>query len=434
MSFSFYDSDDNLYDFSYSYNGKRIETEKLTMFKKGKGKGSLLYERKRQDIQFGSSFRGEKNSIKNLVSEDNLLFSLAGSLPNNTMTEIYKRLYFCSFSNRLKEYYKSSPFYPEFRIINENKDVQDWLKKLLIETDIGIDDFAFDDVKFIRGSNKEEKEEIPFPFFTHNSLSKENRLIFFEESRGTKELFQNAPYIYYCLKNGTPLFLDDDTVTLHNHLTRFIISLFYKEETNPKGAQIIYVSHDTALMTPGFIRRDEVWFTEKKDGMATELFSLSDFDKNQVRASAPFNRMYLGGEFGHCRISEFSLVKLVKVMRKMGGKGRDRHIKSRQLNPKQCTPSPSDYNDDYSSAKSRKRKIVHHILTEGKVTEPLYLKSLPLRDDVSIYPEHRNYTDPNGLLREALSIFQEYIDLEGHKFHIIFDVEGIHRRFEIRLK
>jgi hypothetical protein len=59
------------------------------------------------------------------------------------------------------------------------------------------------------------------------------------------------------------------------------------------------------------VRRDEIWFIEKTEGKASQLFSLSDFDKNKVRASSPFDIMYLNDAFG--AIPRFDRNNLPKI-------------------------------------------------------------------------------------------------------------------------
>lgn len=54
--------------------------------------------------------------------------------------------------------------------------------------------------------------------------------------------------------------------------------------------------HDTTLLTQEILRRDEVWFVEKKHPeLASILYSLSGF---KVRKDRRLNRGYLAGRFG----------------------------------------------------------------------------------------------------------------------------------------
>lgn len=71
---------------------------------------------------------------------------------------------------------------------------------------------------------------------------------------------------------------DEMDAHLHPLLTKHLVSLFDSTEFNPKGAQLIFTSHSTNLLDLDFLRRDQIWFTEKDEQTAaTDLFSLYDF-------------------------------------------------------------------------------------------------------------------------------------------------------------
>ena len=83
---------------------------------------------------------------------------------------------------------------------------------------------------------------------------------------------------------------------LHPLLTKHLVSLFNSEEFNPKGAQLIFTSHNTNLLDLDVLRRDQIWFTEKDaQTAATDLFSHYDFS---VRKDAKVEKGYLIGRYG----------------------------------------------------------------------------------------------------------------------------------------
>jgi hypothetical protein len=86
---------------------------------------------------------------------------------------------------------------------------------------------------------------------------------------------------------------------MHPQLTRKLVEMFHSAEMNPKGAQLIFATHDTNLMTPSLFRRDQIWLTEKGKNGGTELFSLSDIEsKKRPRKEEPFEKNYLAGRYG----------------------------------------------------------------------------------------------------------------------------------------
>jgi len=66
----------------------------------------------------------------------------------------------------------------------------------------------------------------------------------------------------------------------------------------PPGS-VIFTTYDTSLLNstlePRLFRRDQVWFLEKDEKQASQLYSLADFDE---REDASFMRRYLNGIYG----------------------------------------------------------------------------------------------------------------------------------------
>ena len=65
---------------------------------------------------------------------------------------------------------------------------------------------------------------------------------------------------------------------------------------NPHGAQLIFTSHETSLLSENILRPDQVYFTEKSpDTEATSLYSLGKFRPGN---SDRLEKEYLQGRFG----------------------------------------------------------------------------------------------------------------------------------------
>ncbi|MDR1449506.1 MAG: ATP-binding protein [Propionibacteriaceae bacterium] len=120
------------------------------------------------------------------------------------------------------------------------------------------------------------------------------------ESTGTMILYSMAGQIDHALSSGGVWLVDEIDSSLHPLLVRAVVSLFQSSVTNPKGAQIIFTTHDVSLLGnyggDGFaLDRDQVWFTEKNAEGATELIALSDY---RPRGTADTEKSYLLGRFG----------------------------------------------------------------------------------------------------------------------------------------
>jgi len=115
------------------------------------------------------------------------------------------------------------------------------------------------------------------------------------ESEGTIKYVSLAYPIIKALDEGKLLVVDELDSKLHPLLVRKIIMLFNSAETNPKGAQLFFTTHDTFLLSAGLFRRDQIWFTQKNSLGATEVYSLAEY---KVRSGSPYEKDYLTGRYG----------------------------------------------------------------------------------------------------------------------------------------
>ena len=127
---------------------------------------------------------------------------------------------------------------------------------------------------------------------------------FFEEdnmeSEGSKKIISLSGPIFDTLNDGGVIVVDELDAKLHPFLTREIVRLFTNKETNTHGAQLIFATHDTNLLDLSILRRDEIWFTEKNENEATDLYSLAEFKTggDKVRKDASLEKNYINGRYG----------------------------------------------------------------------------------------------------------------------------------------
>ena len=116
-----------------------------------------------------------------------------------------------------------------------------------------------------------------------------------EESDGTKKIFALSSLLIDTLKNAKILIIDEFDARLHPLMSRSIVELFNSDETNPHNAQLIFMTHDTNLLSNKIFRRDQIWFTEKDRYGATDLYSLVEYE---IPDDAPFEQDYIAGKYG----------------------------------------------------------------------------------------------------------------------------------------
>lgn len=121
------------------------------------------------------------------------------------------------------------------------------------------------------------------------------------ESEGTKKVIEMSGPIFDTLNEGKILIVDELDAKLHPLLTRNIVLLFMDPQKNPKGAQLIFATHDTNLLDLDIIRRDQIWFAEKDKVESTDIYSLIEFkdeDGKKVRNDRDIKRDYIRGRYG----------------------------------------------------------------------------------------------------------------------------------------
>ena len=118
-----------------------------------------------------------------------------------------------------------------------------------------------------------------------------------EESHGTQRLFAFAGPIHDVLTRGHCLWVDELNTGMHHWLTRALVKMFQDPAVNPRGAQLIFSTHDAAMMDASLFRRDQIWFAEKDVGQGSQLYSLVDIE-DKPRKDQPLFRGFLAGRFG----------------------------------------------------------------------------------------------------------------------------------------
>jgi hypothetical protein len=122
---------------------------------------------------------------------------------------------------------------------------------------------------------------------------------FRDESAGTRSWLSLLPDALDALEVGGTMVIDEIDASLHPLLTARLIGLFREADTNPRGAQLIFTTHDASLLGTALgeevLARDQIWFVEKDRNGASRLYPLSDF---KPREGENRERRYLGGSYG----------------------------------------------------------------------------------------------------------------------------------------
>lgn len=114
------------------------------------------------------------------------------------------------------------------------------------------------------------------------------------ESQGTRRFFGFAGLLALMIKNSVAFPIDELESSLHPDLyMHFILSFL----VNTTKSQIIATTHNREIFeNKDIFRNDAIWFTDKNENCATELYSLADFDSSVIRNTTNIYNAYKSGK------------------------------------------------------------------------------------------------------------------------------------------
>ncbi len=115
----------------------------------------------------------------------------------------------------------------------------------------------------------------------------------YEESDGTLRILE---LIDILLSNNKVFIIDEIDRSLHPSLTVRFVNCFLNLLKN-RNIQLIITTHESRLLSYNVLRRDEVWFSEKRKDGSTKLYSLEQF-KDDARFDRKIDKAYLDGRYG----------------------------------------------------------------------------------------------------------------------------------------
>ena len=190
------------------------------------------------------------------------------------------------------------------RRTSENKELVDYIVKFLHEADFNVTDISSnviskqltdEAIKFLTEDNDDpdevssrEMERIKKErtikqvqtIFEHTVENNDGTEIYQMdkkyESTGTMRTFGIETAVYDALNSEAVLPIDELETSLHPMLLEKILFEYLKVHSR---SQLIVTTHNDGLLDllDDLIRKDSVWFTEKKKSGVTELYKLTDF-------------------------------------------------------------------------------------------------------------------------------------------------------------
>ncbi|RLD42927.1 MAG: hypothetical protein DRI86_10850 [Bacteroidetes bacterium] len=190
----------------------------------------------------------------------------------------------------LKMLNKADKSISDITIINKSEPFSEYLLKFMYGKT----------AKQLKAEYSNEQVEVikPYTYFQQD-VEKDGELVpcqveKSELSEGLKRYYELMFPLYDCLNNNAFLALDELDTSLHSLLLESLIKEFILQS---KSSQLIITIHDISLLNKKeLLRKDAIWFTEKRSDQSTRLFSVTDFPK--FRKELSYYNYYKSGKFG----------------------------------------------------------------------------------------------------------------------------------------
>jgi len=299
------------YQYGFSFDSHRIHGEWLLVYRLAKAQRWFEYhfnpEKGEADWEpFSVHFKGERKGQRELwkASTGARSLFLTQAVQSNSL----------QLQPIFEWFAKSLIIFPAQASFNlsstyqrlDDPQYKQWVLRLLNAADIHISDIRVEKRHFSQADSRHDSlmtselsdpdGEFPVVQFRHESVGGYQQ--WFDarfESFGTLRLLGYATPLLDALEHGKLIVVDEFDTSLHPLLTRFILKIIHNSHFSKKGAQIWITTHDTSLLDPYLLRRDQVWFVEKNKQQSTELYALLEFSPRKNEA---IERGYLQGRYG----------------------------------------------------------------------------------------------------------------------------------------
>ena len=304
--------DNAVYKYGFEYLPREIVREWLYEKKvEPNSKEHVLFERQGEEFTVSTKYFPEGKNKKELTTKNRLFLSLVAQLNGEVSQKLISYFRCCNTISGLEgEGYKQFSLQMLANKLDGYAQAINLFKKLdLGFTELEVEEFKISDetkekIATLQDVNlKKTLESREYDIYTtHHVYDKEGKVVGqtrfnaeIFESNGTNKIISFSGPLFDTLLKGKVLFVDELDAKLHPMLTRAIVRLFMDKETNPKGAQVVFTTHDTHLLDKDYLRRDQVWFTEKDATEASDLYSLLEFKERNDRN---FEKNYIEGRYG----------------------------------------------------------------------------------------------------------------------------------------
>ncbi|WP_210521748.1 AAA family ATPase [Hymenobacter terricola] len=312
--------------YRYSVAFRATEVVEESLFRKKEGREVNLFARENDTIEVGSGYVGSKRLINAAVeaTRPNALFlSMCDTLNVEEAKSImlwFSRLNMLDGLNTQDQEMQTVSLWEDEEMRAKIKLYMAALNLNII--DIQVETKEFDESQLPSGMPESTRAQIASSLrgkhtysvmTTHRVYDKDGKptdrtrtwKLDDKESSGTQKALHLSGPVLWALSNGGVLIIDEIEAKLHPLMTLNTIETFLNKKSNPNGAQLVFATHDTNLLTYADLRRDQITFAEKNAWEGTELYALSDFEyltkngnSSKERPDADKEKRYFEGRYG----------------------------------------------------------------------------------------------------------------------------------------
>ena len=286
------------YEYSFSLTRTRIVTETLHYYPRGRIKEIFTRDERRgktkkEKYTFTDLIKRPMDVAEN-TSDKTLYISRASQMDRDVAKEIFNYFHGTFILDYLG--------FGISAIENISKQNKKQLIEALKTADNDIEDVT---IKVLKKPGKNihadftnmtlKLEDIVQDHLQIKTYHKNNPTVAFdfltEESQGTIRMFFIMLTLLDVVKNNKVLLIDEIEESLHPKIVEYIFNLFRAGEK----AQLLCTTHNTKFLDLRKFRKDQVYFTNKKQDGTTDLYSLYDY--SDFRDTMDLEKAYLQGRF-----------------------------------------------------------------------------------------------------------------------------------------
>ena len=302
-----------MHEYGFTIDDERVIEE--WAFRRPRGRAAMLFHREGDTVKFGAIDKARSRAARDLLRPNALFLSTAAAGGHPQLAPL--RTWFAANMGYAKARSRAArqAFTTEMLDDDQRRDA---VLELLWAADLGIaaakkrlpDPLVRERLqralRILAGVEQEPAdagnvglEELATVNLVHRGVDGDIEFESSEESLGTLVWFGLIGPVLRALESGSVLLVDELDSSLHPDLAQRLVRLFQDPQTNPKLAQLVFNSHDPALMGDGtadrLVGRDQIWFTEKLNDGSTRLYPLADLGPRRNEAVA---KRYLEGRYG----------------------------------------------------------------------------------------------------------------------------------------